>query len=178
MNLNNGDVFNRLTILSFSHKNSNRKQFYLCRCLCGKNTVVNKYYLTSGKTKSCGCLSTDTKKARKLSDNMASINRILHIYQNHAKERNLNFSLEKKDFIALVKSSCYYCGMKPSNRFKNNKEIFHYSGIDRMDSSLGYTLDNCVAACYCCNLAKMEMSKIEFIQWAKRVYNFFIKKIT
>lgn len=57
-----GQKFGRLTV---QYKNGKSKQghyFWHCLCDCGKETDVPSSYLTSGNTKSCGCLQRD--KAR------------------------------------------------------------------------------------------------------------------
>lgn len=64
-----GQKFNRLTVVDLHHKvqkfktnghKSGYSEFYLCNCECGNQTIVEKWQLTSGKTKSCGCLKVDT----------------------------------------------------------------------------------------------------------------------
>jgi hypothetical protein len=44
------------------------------------------------------------------------------------------------------------------------------SGIDRVDSNKGYTIDNCVPCCKTCNLAKAELSQRDFLDWVRKVY--------
>ena len=55
-----GQKFWKLTVLrriSKEENNRNKRQtYYLCKCDCGNETVVNAYYLRTGETKSCGCL--------------------------------------------------------------------------------------------------------------------------
>lgn len=59
-----GQKFGRLTVIDSakSRKRSNGKsmRFWLCQCECGKTTEVETNHLTSGHTKSCGCLHVDT----------------------------------------------------------------------------------------------------------------------
>lgn len=42
--------------------------------------------------------------------------------------------------------------------------------IDRVDSSIGYIVSNCVACCSQCNYAKRTAPAEQFLQWVKRVY--------
>lgn len=51
--------FGRLTVLSLIGKIRNRSVFK-CRCDCGEIAIVRSAYLTSGRTKSCGCLRRQT----------------------------------------------------------------------------------------------------------------------
>lgn len=54
-----GSKFDRLTVLA-SAPAKNKKSRWLCRCECGKEKVVQSYYLSTKHTRSCGCLSVDT----------------------------------------------------------------------------------------------------------------------
>lgn len=54
-----GKKFNRLTVLSRVRKENDKRTYWLCRCDCGKETVVRQDQLKSGKTKSCRCLNDE-----------------------------------------------------------------------------------------------------------------------
>lgn len=60
----------------------------------------------------------------------------------------------------------------PSNvaRAKNGND-FIYSGIDRVDNSIGYTEGNVVPCCITCNKAKSKQTSEEFLKWVQRVYH-------
>lgn len=46
---------------------------------------------------------------------------------------------------------------------------FFYTGVDRVDNGIGYTIENVVPCCGTCNHAKSAMSVDEFISWALRI---------
>jgi hypothetical protein len=48
--------FGNLTVLKMMDKNASGNYTWLCVCDCGKETIVSCGKLTSGHTKSCGCL--------------------------------------------------------------------------------------------------------------------------
>ena len=48
-------TFGRLTVLGYDHS-AKKRAYYRCRCECGRETVVYSGNLTTGKTRSCGCL--------------------------------------------------------------------------------------------------------------------------
>lgn len=54
-----GQRFGRLVAIKFIRKTATRKSCWLCRCDCGKESFVPVTDLTSGKTKSCGCLKKE-----------------------------------------------------------------------------------------------------------------------
>ena len=49
--------FGKLTVLSYA-ESRNYKNYWLCRCDCGNEVTVEQWHLQSGKSRSCGCLST------------------------------------------------------------------------------------------------------------------------
>jgi 5-methylcytosine-specific restriction endonuclease McrA len=53
---------------------------------------------------------------------------------------------------------CWYCGYV-------NKTV----GIDRVDSSKGYTLENAVAACKCCNQGKSDLTQEQWFELCRNV---------
>lgn len=50
-----GQKFGKLTVLKLDHIEKSKK-YWLCKCDCGKEKIVNGYSLKRGDTKSCGCL--------------------------------------------------------------------------------------------------------------------------
>jgi len=54
--------FNRLTAIKRVGSTSNRESIWLCKCECGQDTEVTISRLTSGRTKSCGCLAKENGK--------------------------------------------------------------------------------------------------------------------
>lgn len=54
-----GMRYGRLTVLGRDHR-AKRKTYYRCACECGNETVVYGYFLKSGKTRSCGCLRSNS----------------------------------------------------------------------------------------------------------------------
>lgn len=55
-----GKKFGRLTVIQnagyYVGKTGHRRSQYLCRCDCGKEITVRSDSLTTGNTRSCGCL--------------------------------------------------------------------------------------------------------------------------
>jgi hypothetical protein len=168
--------YHKLTIIDFSHKDKRWRSFYHTLCECGNKKTIMGSAIISGNTKSCGCLHRN-KTDKKLPDNLGVKRQIILGYKRHAKERNISFEMSEDDFIFLLDKPCYYCNTLPSNLkiTKNCKSGFYYSGIDRMDSKLGYTKENCVSCCAQCNKSKMASDKNTFLQWIERVYNHSIK---
>lgn len=51
-----GRRFGRLTVIKYSGNKKRNSLVWECACDCGNTTYVDTGQLTSGKTKSCGCL--------------------------------------------------------------------------------------------------------------------------
>jgi 5-methylcytosine-specific restriction endonuclease McrA len=79
---------------------------------------------------------------------------IINDYKHGASKRKLIFTLTNEEFLVLISSNCYYCGIPPYQiRMVGNKKIVRI-GIDRLENSEGYTIENCVPCCMACNYKK------------------------
>ncbi|MBX9710783.1 MAG: hypothetical protein K2X60_07095, partial [Xanthobacteraceae bacterium] len=67
-----GQRFGRLQAISLSPVRLGKKRAWRCACDCGAQPVIKQYYLTSGETRSCGCLNSDVT-ARRSSANLAGL---------------------------------------------------------------------------------------------------------
>ena len=47
---------------------------------------------------------------------------------------------------------------------------FIFNGIDRVENTIGYEMDNVVTSCFKCNRAKNVMPAQEFLELAERIY--------
>lgn len=65
--INPGEKFGRLTVLCVDHSARNGVH-YKCLCDCGKETIVYGGDLRANKTKSCGCLLSETSSRRNAKD--------------------------------------------------------------------------------------------------------------
>ena len=53
-----GQRFGKLEVVEMAEERKNGRVQWLCKCDCGNTTVVDAYSLTSGSTRSCGCLQS------------------------------------------------------------------------------------------------------------------------
>lgn len=149
---------------------------WLVKCDCGTEHVVSTTNLKKGF--SCGCSKENFKLSgitRRLPGGQAAINCQIAKYKASALKRELGFKLSDEVFSEIIKKNCYYCGIEPRQlctvkRSSGYQVQIKYNGIDRVDNSIGYEVDNCVPCCKICNRAKDVMSKDEFYNWISRVY--------
>lgn len=172
-----GDKFGKLTVIGFHHVGTRFRKFYECRCDCGNTGIWHTNTLTSGNTKSCGCLVKESARKRVLPDSNAAFNMTFASYRCHARSKGIPFLLSKGQFRDMASKPCHYCGDPASNCCKNPHQggDYIYNGIDRVDSTKGYEADNCVPCCKICNIAKKDHSKVEFLDWISRVYEHSVK---
>ena len=105
--------------------------------------------------------------------------RIAHrIYESYiagAQKRNIVFELSDEDVKKLIFQPCVYCGSNGYNDFSKHKHLgLLYNGIDRIDSSKGYTIDNVVSCCKKCNITKSSLPYNDWIVYLDRLSNHYI----
>lgn len=172
-----GQRFGRLVVEEFSRLRTTvftdstrgvrnlHQRIYWCRCDCGKRKEVPKRAL-GRETNSCGCLRLENNRTR---GGEGWVTRLVKDYRGNARRRGRSWELTWDQVRSLVTSNCHYCGAVPPARDKDCWKGVRYNSIDRVDNSLDYVADNVVAACETCNYAKREMSREDFLEWARRV---------
>lgn len=149
--------------------------YYRVLCACGKFFDVTRQQLQSG-IRSCGCLRNQqtiiNNKLRTLPKDEALWSRKFRSYKRGADVRSLSFDLSLEQFREIISMPCVFCGAKPSKWFDpyGTGRFILITGIDRIDSSLGYSADNIQACCRVCNSMKKTLSDEEFITQVERIY--------
>jgi len=181
-----GNKYGKLLILEDIRESyDNNRPKWSCRCLCdcGNEKIISRYSILKGHSQSCGCYKNELSALRlhktRAHDRIEAGNKfVFAYYKTGAKRRSIYFGLSFEEFKDLINKPCFYCGSEPSNKMTNSwrsnseyTESFVYQGIDRVSSSKGYELDNCVPCCKTCNIAKMSMTQDEFKSWVNRIYN-------
>lgn len=173
IHIKQGDKFGRLTALEYQYTGKHYRRYYSFRCDCGSEIILQVSNVSSGNTKSCGWLAREYKLKR-ISNNHSEITAIILGYKRHAIRRGFKFLLTRKDVANIINQNCYYCGDSPSNRKITKNSIsggLLYNGLDRVDSSKDYTLDNVVPSCGFCNRAKQDKPISLFIYKANKIAN-------
>ena len=88
-----------------------------------------------------------------------SIKGLYNGYKHSATRRSRMFSLTINEFAGIISQPCYYCGELQEN----------FNGIDRINNSKDYILDNCVPCCNICNKMKMIATETQFINKCKQI---------
>ena len=143
-----GKKFTRLTVEKYVGKNKSKQRLWLCKCDCGKEKIVPTRYLTSGDTKSCGCLRSE--RSRKFYSNLNKTHgmtntRLFNIWQTMKQRCNDINSYHYKNYGAR--------GIKVCDEWINNFMSFYkwamnnkYEDnltLDRIDNNGNYEPNNC-----------------------------------
>lgn len=173
--------FTRLVAIKYV-ENRNKRQYWLFKCDCGKEKIIDKNSVMHGDARSCGCyLKEKTSELRDLNflgEGVSSFNRLYLLYKKGAEKRNVEFKLTKDDVKKYSIENCFYCNQIPYKIMKTHSATGHYvyNGIDRQDNNKGYYLDNCVSCCTECNLAKKNLTLEKFYDWIEKLYKNLNKK--
>jgi hypothetical protein len=81
---------------------------------------------------------------------------LYNVLVGNAKSRNIPLELSLEEFCEFTSiQNCTYCDdiVKWSPHY-SNKSLSTAYNLDRRDSNLGYTMNNCVVCCPLCNMTK------------------------
>jgi hypothetical protein len=163
-----GKKFGRLTVRCLDHNEkigpeghaSGSRNYWLCDCECGGTKITLSTFLKAGLTTTCGCgRMLDLEKGE------SGLKELYNGYKHTQKKKfNLDFPISKEEFKKLTSSNCHYCGIEPKYIMKSVSDYsaYYYNGLDRIDASKPYSLDNVVPCCGWCNRMKDEHSQKEF----------------
>jgi len=85
----------------------------------------------------------------------------------NARTRSIEVRITQEEFAEIISAPCFYCGgLLPEAG----------SGVDRIDSQIGYVIGNCRPCCYICNLAKSDLTETEFKSWVERIYSHYVRQ--
>jgi hypothetical protein len=161
-----GNTYGRLTVLRRGpNRKSSNNAYWECRCACGDILVVLGSELRRGQS---GCKSCSNGRPD------SGLTFLYNTYKSAAPKRKHIFKLTKQQFKNITSSVCNYCREPPSKICKSREGYnpYLYNGVDRVNNDLGYILENCVACCATCNLAKRMQTAEDFLSWVKKIYKY------
>ena len=139
-----GERFGRWIVLDKAEKGKSGEIQYLCRCDCGNERIIRRTSLTTGNSKSCGCLSRDVavKSNTKHGDTDKRLYRIwAGIIQRCCNNRN-RYEWEKYGGRGI----CVCDEWKQYEAFRDWSLANGYNdnlSIDRIDPNGNYCPENC-----------------------------------
>lgn len=123
---------------------------------------VNKQIIKPKKRcRMCNLETKDNKLTCDSCKHKCKLKTKISSYKYGATSRGFEWNLTDQVAILLFKTErCFYCGEKNYDKKGNVQD---WMGIDRVDSSKGYSFDNVVSCCSVCNRMKSDQNKQQFI---------------
>ena len=155
-----GQRFGRLIVVSRA-ENVGKKTAWLCRCDCGNTKIVHGWSLKSGQTRSCGCLSNETRGR----------NPITH-GQSYTRLYTIWIGMKQRCYYQKHKHFKRYGGrgIAVCDEWRDDFRAFHdwsmangYEErltIDRIDNDGNYAPSNCRWATYSEQANNMSSNRI------------------
>lgn len=176
-----GQIFGKIMVIKAIDflKLKNVKRYrakYLCKCECGKEIMLlgNQLKRKEYPIRDCGC--ENNLKYAKNQPGEEAFRNLFQIYKSNAKRRGLTFDLSLNQFREITKKNCFYCKNVPSNIKVSYTGVgdYIYNGIDRVNNTKGYFIENCVPCCRKCNIMKFDLTLNDFKNHISLIYNNFI----
>lgn len=141
-----GKTFNRLTVVKKTSEKKNNSYLWLCECQCGKEAKLSKWHITSGNTKSCGCLKLENVKKMNKAKTTHGM-RYTRIYKVwEAMKRRCNSEVCEK-YPIYGGRGITYCkeweNFEPFHRWAMENGYEEHLTIDRIDVNGNYEPSNC-----------------------------------
>ena len=161
-----GQVFGDLVVQARTDRKDDRgSPLWALMCsVCGEQNFRTAPDLRRGRS-SClaGC--------REMIAIQSPIRSLYGQYARNAANFGRVFDITFNWFADAITQDCHYCYSPPSATFKKegSREGITYNGLDRIDSSGGYTINNIVPCCKFCNFSKGQWGVEEFNDWLMRV---------
>lgn len=172
-----GNRYGKLLVISFHHSIKN-KFYWLCKCDCGKEKIVRSDQL---KTKhcplqDCGCIAKNLPGNQ--SHSWKGFGDIPGLFwsniKNGARNRGIKFaiSIEKAWEIFLIQNKkCILSGI--DLHFNSRDHLFDgNASLDRIDSNIGYILENIQWVDKRINLMKHYLPEEEFLNLCVKIVKY------
>jgi hypothetical protein len=89
------------------------------------------------------------------------INLNYNSYKKRANIKEIHFELNEEIFYNIIENDCYICGKSISDN--------HVNGIDRIDNTKGYLLNNIESCCGECNYMKSNLNLGDFFEKLRKI---------
>lgn len=170
-NLENKE-FGRLKVIrrgnDYHHK-SGTLISWICKCKCGNTKDILAYQLTSGKTRSCGCLRKQINKIKFFKGYNDISGKHWSSVRGAAKRRCLQFDITIKDVWNLYIKQNKLCAISGISVQFNLDNKLTTASIDRIDNTKGYTLDNIQILHKTINIMKNNLEQNYFIEICNKI---------
>lgn len=141
-----GQRFTRLTVIKRLPSTNSKNSRWLCQCDCGRFTEMTRPSLTTGASKSCGCLKRETTVARFTTHGEGSKDTLSLEYMSWARMLNRCRNPNGPKFPRYGQRGISVCDrwLKFENFLEDmGRRPPECNSIDRIDNERGYEPGNC-----------------------------------
>jgi len=149
-----GEVFGKLTAFRYLGKDDKSHRIWLCKCECGIVKPIRAGHLLDNSLVSCGCFRNTPRL------------RPYEFLYNRLLQGKHEVTLTYEEFLEFTKeTNCHYCNALVRFTVHIYRDGESPTNLDRKDSALGYSKDNCVVCCKRCNVGKNK--NFTYAEWRK-----------
>lgn len=164
--------FGKLLVIKLANRKDTRNYniYWECKCECGNIHITSRSGLVNNLITSCRkCVIW--KKPDKIGEITKTY---YHTLKSKATERQLSFSISREELWDLFLKQDKKCALSGvdlafSNTCYNKDRLTRTASLDRIDSNLGYTLDNVQWIHKRLNTMKMHFNNNEFINFCRLI---------
>ena len=138
-----GQRFGKVTIIKEIEQRKNHRRHFLCKCDCGNIKEIALIRLTSGKTKSCGCLAIETTKKIFTKHGMTHhtlFNRWNSMIQRCVNPRTKAYPRYGERGITVCKE---WMSFEPFMKWSFHNGFKNHLTLERKNNDGNYCPDNC-----------------------------------
>ena len=141
-----GKKFGRLTVIELDKAKSYNRPYWICKCECGNTKSIYHYSLTSGATKSCGCLNKEIISQKNSKVNIIEYDKTLNCYRCYFNNCNGYFLFDNEDLDVI--SHCTWCLDKAKGyvttvlKGTNNSLFVHRAIMKKYYNLNGFVVDH------------------------------------
>lgn len=143
-----GKRFGKLVVIKRVGSNNQGNSMWLCKCDCGKESIVNSQHLKSGQTKSCGCLKSYATAQRNRKNSKGWDTHHSRVYRIYWGMKTRCYNKNDKHYPDYGARGIIICDewLSDYSAFYNWSINNGYSddlSIDRIDNNGNYCPENC-----------------------------------
>lgn len=172
MNIMSNQKFGKLTAVKEYGKRCNSLH-WLCKCDCGKDSVVRVYHLINGNTKSCGCGHSKYNSAHHSWKGFEEVTGdFMGVMRRNSKKRQNEFQIDAKDvWLKYLEQNkkCYFTGLDIN--FNDS------ASVDRIDNDIGYTKTNIRLVHKDINYMRRILTDEKFVFYCQLIAKKFDKRV-
>lgn len=170
-----GNKFGMLEVIEkLEYSDKYRSTLWKCKCECGNEVILSSSGLTL-KTRSCGCIKLISGPKQIYWKGEGDIPAsFLSRIKLHAKRRKIEYSLTIKELWDLYEKQKGKCALTGRDLYipKSLKKESPTASLDRINSDLGYTINNVQWVHKDVNFMKQNFSLEYLLQLCKEVIQY------